>query len=120
MDSKKIAIILVIVCSILGTLAQFSFKLASTHVVMHNWKNIIQNPYLLIGYLMYGISMVLLTIALKKGDLSFLYPFLALTFVWVVLFSPMLFKTDRFIFARMIGVAMIVLGISFIGIGGKK
>jgi multidrug transporter EmrE-like cation transporter len=118
--SKQISILLVIGCSFLGTLAQFSFKVASNHAVINNWGKIFINPYLIIGYILYGISMVLLTIALKKGELSFLYPFIALTFIWVTIFSPIIFQSDHFMIMRFVGVIAIVIGVSFIGFGSKN
>lgn len=119
-NPHRIAILLVIGCSILGTLAQFSFKEAANHVVVKNWENIFLNPYLILGYILYGISMLSLTIALKKGELSFLYPFIALTFVWVSIFSPIIFKTDHFVTLRFVGVGLIVMGVSFIGFGSNN
>lgn len=117
---RHISVILVIGCSILGTLAQFSFKEASNKMLTENWENIFINPYLIIGYVLYGTSMLLLTVALKKEELSFLYPFIALTYVWVSIFSPILFKTDLFLIIRFIGVLSIIIGVAFIGFGGKN
>lgn|ERR1035437_5345549 len=117
---QSIAIILVVGCSVLGTLAQFSFKMATNHMVVNGWENIFVNPYLILGYVFYGISMLSLTIALKKGEVSFLYPFIALTFVWVNIFSPLIFNTDHFVIIRFIGVISIVVGVSFIGLGTKN
>ena len=119
-NPQSTAIILVIGCSVLGTLAQFSFKIATNHSIANGWENIFINPYLIIGYILYGISMISLTIALKKGELSFLYPFIALTFVWVTIFSPLIFKSDHFVMIRFIGVISIVIGVSFIGFGSKN
>lgn len=120
LSPQRIAIILVIGCSVLGTLAQFSFKIAANHSVVNGWQNILINPYLILGYILYGISMLSLTVALKKGELSFLYPFVALTFVWVTIFSPIIFHTDHFVIIRFIGVISIVIGVSFIGFGSKN
>ena len=120
LSPQSIAIVLVIGCSVLGTLAQFSFKMATNHSVVNGWQNIFINPYLIIGYILYGISMLSLTVALKKGELSFLYPFIALTFVWVTIFSPIIFKSDHFVIIRFIGVVSIVTGVSFIGFGSKN
>ena len=117
---NQFAVLLVISCSILGTFAQFSFKLASNHVISKEWINLFLNPYLLLGYIFYGISMLTLTIALKKGELSFLYPFISLTFVWVAIFSPIVFSSDNFQISKLLGVLLIVIGIFFIGFGGNN
>jgi len=54
--------------------------------------------------------------ALKGGDLSILYPFVSVTYVWVALLSVRFLgeKMNKF---KWIGIAMIILGVSFIGIG---
>jgi len=119
MKTKKIAMLMVIGCSILGAIAQLSFKLATSQTVTSPWHNIFLNRFLLLGYTSYGISTFLLTVALKKGELSLLYPFIALTFVWVVVLSPVFFETDVFHEARFIGVLFIVTGVSFIGMGSE-
>jgi len=115
------AITLVITCSIIGTIAQFAFKNAAIYSNSNKeWYSIFMNPYLVCGYLLYGVNLFLLTIALKKAELSFIYPFIGLTYVWVSIFSPLLFPSEKFVFVRLVGVFLIVIGISFIGIGGKN
>lgn len=117
MSNKQRSIILVIICSMLGSSAQFCFKEASQSVSINEFLNFIINPYLIAGYVFYGISTIILTIALKNADLSFIYPFLSLTFVWVILFSPLIFHSEIFIWKTLFGVITIVLGITLIGKG---
>ena len=45
------------------------------------------NLPLLSGLVLYGLSTVLLVLALKDGELSLLYPVIALTYVWVTVLS---------------------------------
>ena len=46
------------------------------------------------GYCLYGISTLLLVLALKDGELSLLYPVIALTYVWVTVLSFLIFHDD--------------------------
>lgn len=114
-------ILLVIVCTFLGTAAQILFKLSSNTAVTqkHSLIDTVMNPVLIGGFIAYGLSFLILTIALKEDDLSTLYPFIGLTYVWVSIISPLFFPSDTYSFLRFAGVAAIVAGVSFIGYGGK-
>jgi uncharacterized membrane protein len=56
--------------------------------------------------------------ALKGGDLSVLYPFVALAYIWVSLLSVKFLgeKMNKF---KWLGIALIIIGVSFIGIGSN-
>jgi len=53
------------------------------------------NLPLLSGLVLYGLSTVLLVLALKDGELSLLYPVIALTYVWVTVLSLVLLHDRR-------------------------
>ena len=68
---------------------------------------------------MYAIGAMLLIVALRDGELSVLYPIIALSFVWVTLISIFLFH--EYVSAyNWVGVAAILLGVSLIGYGSKN
>ena len=115
-------IFLVVICSFLGTAAQILFKLSSNASVTqsHTIIDTILNPVLIGGFISYGLSFIILTIALQKDDLSTLYPFIGLTFVWVSIVSPLFFPTDSYSILRFIGIAAIVAGVGFIGQSGRE
>ncbi len=77
------------------------------------------NVALLAGLSFYGMSTVLLVLALKDGELSLLYPVIALTYVWVTLLSLLLFH-DRINPVKFAGIAIIVLGVGVMGRGQKS
>jgi drug/metabolite transporter (DMT)-like permease len=60
-----------------------------------------------------GVSWML---AIRNAELSLLYPFVALTFVFVPLFAALLFG-ERIGLVQAIGLAMIVCGVSLTTIG---
>jgi multidrug transporter EmrE-like cation transporter len=62
---------------------------------------------------------VLLVMALRRGHLSVLYPIIALTYVWVTILSPMFFYDPVNAF-KVIGVGLIVTGVSLIGVGSRE
>jgi len=76
----------------------------------------ITNLPLMIGYSLYGISTLLLILALRKGELSVLYPIISLTYVWVTLLSITVFKESVNGF-KAVGLAIIVIGVAVLGYG---
>ena len=80
--------------------------------LMTNWP-------LLGGSTCLAVNTGLLILALRDGQLSVLYPIIALTYVWVTILSP-LFFADLINGFKVAGVALIVLGVSFIGLGSRS
>lgn len=80
---------------------------------------IVTNLSLFTGYSLLGISTVLMVLALRHGELSLLYPFIALTFVWVTILSHVIFHEQ--VNAPMIaGIALIVGGVGTLGRGASR
>lgn len=76
--------------------------------------DIITNPPLFVGYCLYGLSAVLLVLALRDGELSILYPVIALTYVWVTILSIWFFRESINIW-KVAGVSLIVVGVAVLG-----
>jgi drug/metabolite transporter (DMT)-like permease len=58
-------------------------------------------------------------LALRDGELSLLYPVIALTYVWVTLLSVVVFH-DRVNPIKLAGVGTIVVGVAVLGRGQKS
>lgn len=71
------------------------------------------------GLSCYGLSTGLLVLALRYGELSTLYPIIALTYVWVSLLSVMMLGETMNAF-KLLGLAIIVLGVAVLGRGPGK
>lgn len=80
---------------------------------------IVTNVPLISGYVLYGINTLMLVLALREGELSMLYPIIALTYVWVTLLSYTLLSEPPNVFKN-IGITTIVIGVAVLGRGGKK
>jgi multidrug transporter EmrE-like cation transporter len=115
--NNKLAIILVIICTIFTSVGQILMKLgtAKTGSILE----IITNVPLILGFVSYGIGAVLLIISLKYGELSLVYPFIALSFIWVSIASIYLFNEHVSIF-NWLGLTAILIGVSMIGYGSGK
>jgi drug/metabolite transporter (DMT)-like permease len=108
---------LVFCCTILGAAAQMLMKIGmqQPHVRLVDYLSLT----LLGGYCLYGISAALLTLALRDGELSLLYPVIALTYVWVTILSvPVLH--ERLNPFKLIGITTIVIGVAVLGMGQKR
>jgi drug/metabolite transporter (DMT)-like permease len=77
------------------------------------------NVYLISGIGLYGIFTFLLVLALRDGELSLLYPVIALNYVWVTVLSLLLFKETMNPFKAM-GIFAIMIGVMVLGRGARR
>jgi uncharacterized membrane protein len=114
---------LVFCCTLLGAAAQVLMKAGAGHVghpgVIGVAMALFTNLPLLAGYALYAASTVLLVMALREGELSLLYPIIALTYVWVTLLSLLIFK-ETINAPKALGVALIVVGVAILGRSGEQ
>ncbi|MFZ2150433.1 MAG: EamA family transporter [Candidatus Absconditicoccaceae bacterium] len=89
-------------------LVGFSFE-GDIFKMIYMW---FKNPYLVGGLLLYAISFIVRLWVLSKIPVSYAYPFLALSFVVVIIGGYILGEQINLI--RIIGISLIVVGIVFI------
>jgi multidrug transporter EmrE-like cation transporter len=70
--------------------------------------------YIILGGVLYVLATIFMTVALKYGDLSVLYPLIALGFVWVGIASYFVLG-EPFGAMKIIGTAAIIGGVSLVG-----
>jgi uncharacterized membrane protein len=109
---------LVIACTILGAAAQILMKVGMTHF-QPTLVSLITNVPLVSGYALYGINTLMMVLALREGEMSMLYPIIAMTYVWVTLLSYMLLGETPNVYKNL-GIAVIVAGVAVLGRGGRK
>jgi hypothetical protein len=68
------SVLLVFLCTLIGAAAQILLKMGANQLAGSNPIKMLMNPWLFCGYALYGISTILLILALRKGQLSVLYP----------------------------------------------
>ena len=116
--SRRKAVLLVFACTVLGSAAQILMKIGMTHFTPDPVA-IATNVPLVAGYALYGINTLMLVLALREGELSMLYPIIALTYVWVTLLSYALLA-EQSNWYKNLGIASIVVGVAVMGRGGRK
>jgi len=109
---------LVIACTILGAAAQILMKVGMSHF-QPNFMALVTNVPLVTGYALYGINTLMMVLALREGELSMLYPIIAMTYVWVTLLSYALLAEKPNLYKNL-GIATIVVGVAVLGRGGRK
>ena len=117
-NARRNAMIIVAACTVLNAVAQLLFKLAVRNLV-YTPAGLITNFPLIGGLACYGLFMIAMVLALREGELSMMYPIIALSYVWVTLLSYGLLKEPPNLFKNL-GITTIVVGVAILGRGGKK
>jgi len=115
MPTELWAIGLVISATLVGSFGPILLKKASTKK-LSKISSLMKNYHLFGGVALFAIGTILFIPALKGGDLSVLYPFVALTYIWVSLLSVK-FLGEKMNSIKWLGIIFIIIGVSFIGIG---
>ena len=80
---------------------------------------IFSNPQMFTGYALYGLSAILMVAALKYGELSILYPIIAMTYVWVTILSVMIYS-ESVNLLKFVGLTSIVCGVAVLGMSSPS
>ncbi len=115
MTTEPWAIMLVLIATSLGSFGPLFLKKASKDISLDLMK-LLKNYNLLIGIMFYALGTILFIPALKGGELSVLYPLVALVYVWVSLLSVR-FLGERMSKLKWLGVILILCGVTLIGLG---
>ncbi len=118
---RRTALIAIACATIIQVIAQLLIKRGTAELVPN--PTLIQTSMgmvtilpLFTGYAMYGLFTMIMVFALRHGELSMLYPIMALSYVWVTIVS-ILWLQEPVNFAEMLGVAVIVSGVAVLGRG---
>jgi multidrug transporter EmrE-like cation transporter len=117
--SPRQSIALVFLCTLFGAAAQVLIKQGANALASGSPLAMVTNPTLVAGYSLYGLSTILLVLALRDGELSILYPVISLTYVWVTLLSLSVFKETVNAW-KLSGIAVVVIGVALIGRNSKQ
>ena len=121
--ARRNSVLLVFCCTLFGAAAQMLIK-PGAEALPRNvgllavaWA-MLTNMQLLIGYSLYGINTVLMVMALKKGELSLLYPIISLTYIWVTILSVWV-RHESMNPLKAVGILVIVAGVAVLGRGER-
>jgi multidrug transporter EmrE-like cation transporter len=117
--SRRQSIGLVFGCTVFGAAAQILIKSGANVLSSSSPLAMLMNMPLVAGYSLYGLSTILLVLALRDGELSILYPVISLTYVWVTILSFAIFH-ESFNFFKIVGITVIVVGVAVLGRSTKR
>ena len=117
MATKLWAALLVLFTTLLTSSAQLLYKY-SVGTLQFNLISIITNKFLIGGMILYAIGGILMIVSFRGGELSVLYPIIATSYNWVS-FLSMWFLHEGMGVLKWMGIASIIAGIVFIGLGSK-
>lgn len=103
--------------TVFSTAGQYLYKLGAGSLRLEPLALITNYP-VLIGLFFYLIAAILLMCALKRAELSVVYPFIGLSYIWVALVA-FFFFSERLPLISWAGVGFIVLGVSLVGYGAE-
>ena len=105
-------ILLTAVAAFMGAIGQVEFKRGADNL---QWdiKMLLTNHHLIIAVTVYALSTLLYVYALSKGNLSILYPIIATSYIWTMIFSQV-FLNESVGITSWAGVFFILLGVALI------
>ena len=119
---RRQAALIVACCTLLIAVAQLLIKTGANRLshagLIGTLIGIFTVPPLFFGYCLYGVFTVLFVYALRHGEVSVLYPIIALGYVWVAILSAVVFH-EAMNPLKIVAIAVIVAGVSVLGFGAK-
>lgn len=114
------AIYLILICVFMGVVGQLLLKKGVTQIGQISLSGsplkffkVFTNPFVVLGFLGYGLSSFLWLVVISRVPLSYAYPMISISYVLVVLLSSILYK-ENVNLMRWGGVVLISLGVILI------
>ncbi len=116
-NTAGLAFLLAIFCTFFTAAGQILWKmgLAKTDATIISFLNL----FFILGFVFYGLGALLMIMALRKGELSLIYPVIAIGYVWVSLLSAYFFPGDNMNLWKWFGIGIIIISISLLGWGNN-
>ena len=115
MSATTASLILVMIASFVGSFGAVLLKAGSMRV-QRGIRDMIFNPRIILGCFTYVLSSFFFILAIRQGELSYLYPMVALSYVWTLIWSRIVFK-EPFTRNKYIGIALILVGVALLNVG---
>lgn len=122
-EKRRRAVLIVAACTLISTAAQVLIKIGANQLghsgFLETLLGIFTIPALFAGYSLYGVFTIMMVYALREGELSILYPIIALGYVWVTIISVIFFHETMNVM-KACGIAIIVVGVGILGRGASR
>jgi drug/metabolite transporter (DMT)-like permease len=105
--------LLVLVASVIGSFGAVFLKLGAVRLSgvmsLFNWR-------LALGVGLYMGSSVIYALGIRHGQLSVLFPMVAVGYIWTVLWARLFFH-ERFNRSKLVGLGLVLIGVLLVGLG---
>jgi drug/metabolite transporter (DMT)-like permease len=118
-ETRRGGILLIASCTLISAAGQIVMKIGMTHVTKLDPIALATNLPLVAGYALYGIFCLMMILALRKGELSLIYPIISLAYVWVTVLSYFIFH-DTINPLKLLGIAAVMIGVALLGRQGPE
>jgi len=105
-------LLLTALAAFIGSIGQLEFKRGADNL-QFDIKLLLTNYHLIIAVAVYALSTVLYVYALSKQNLSILYPIIATSYIWTLIFAKIFLKEPVGL-TSWAGVFFILLGVTLI------
>lgn len=117
MKTPLSSILVVLFATFVGSFGAVFMKTGSRRL-KGGLKYLILNPPLAAGVCFFLLSSVFYTLAIRHGELTVLYPLVALSNLWTMIWGRVFFK-EPFTRGKLTGIALILAGAVCIGLGNR-
>lgn len=114
---KPAVLLLMVLFTVFSTAGQYLYKLGAGSLKLEPLA-LVTNYSVIAGLSFYFIAAVLLMYALKHAELSVVYPFIGMGYVWVALLA-FFFFSEQLMLVNWLGIGLIVAGVSLVGYGAE-
>jgi drug/metabolite transporter (DMT)-like permease len=105
-------ILLTALAAFIGSIGQLEFKRGADNL-QFDIKLLLTNYHLILAVAVYALSTILYIYALNKENLSIIYPIIATSYIWTLMFSKVFLK-EPIGLTGWAGVFFILLGVALI------
>jgi multidrug transporter EmrE-like cation transporter len=109
--------LLVLVASFIGSFGAVFLK-SGAERLHRRLTSLLLNWRLAAGVAFFLLSSFFFVLGIRRGELSILYPVVALGYVWTLFWSRLFFG-ERFSRNKFLGIGLILAGIVFLNLGNK-
>jgi multidrug transporter EmrE-like cation transporter len=117
MKTPVSSMLLVLLASFIGSFGAVFLK-SGAGKLHRQLKSLLLNWQLAAGVAFFLLSSFFFVLGVRRGELTILYPMVALGYIWTLLWSRLVFR-EPFSRSKFFGIGLILLGIVFLNIGNK-
>ena len=117
MTTPVSSMLLVLVASFIGSFGAVFLKLGAGRL-HRQLRTLFLNWRLALGVALFLVSTVFYVLGLRRGELSLLYPLVALGYVWTLFWSRLFFG-EALSRNKFLGIGLILAGIVILNLGGN-